>query len=376
MFWKLFELWDDPNRRISKVWKILDRFPVWHEFNIEMPGWKIAMLTVLWVDSKNYNSLILEYKCSNIQLSLSVDVSANDHEEILRQAIASNDKISKLFEQTKWEVLWVWKKAMWQIQTYMSPFWSQIAVSSDKWVLTKKNDKNADRAGVLPSCEFATVVDWIWFWFWWDKCAHCLTEHLLEYPEDPQRACDESLMNTPGPWSVFVSARIAREAEKIFVEASYAWDATLIIFDESWEVFYVLEQDSFVNMLVEKGAITADQALYDPRRNQVTNKVTRGSFTGVKTKKIEVKSWYRLILMSDWNASNFTLEEIAKLVRWKNAKQANKAIIEEGWKRLKNFGKITKWFSNKDREKNGVYPDWYRTEPSNDNRTCVVMDVA
>ena len=24
---------------------------------------------------------------------------------------------------------------------------------------TKKNDKNADRAGVLPSCEFATVVD-------------------------------------------------------------------------------------------------------------------------------------------------------------------------------------------------------------------------
>lgn len=259
-------------------------------------------------------------------------------------------------------------------------------------------NRNEDRVVISPDANFVAVVDGMGGFENGEISAQILAEHLLQLPTDIQRAVQEAaiVMDRQGigkGGAVFISARLRRvESGGKFLDIFQSGDSKLMIIKEGGKVGFESVDDSSVQKLVDGLKITADQALYHPKRHEVVRSIGIPDDTQPQQLKSyleqKVETGDVVLLMSDGVSDAFTSEEIAKKVKEGLSSDGLFSwLSDETDKRMLNKDKIvrkpnadgTESGEQKDilekRIKIGHYSDGYKSKPKPDNRALVILEI-
>lgn len=249
-------------------------------------------------------------------------------------------------------------------------------------------DHNEDRIGVLPKANFLVVADGMGGYGQGDVAAQILTEELVKLPRNIPNAVlnAKNKMDTvfkPNEFgekaqngAVFVSARVTQESNKKLLEISQCGDAKAIVIGKAGQVRFSSRDDTFAQKLFDGGVINEDQLTYNHRRHQVMDAVSPNSASEVKSyPKIPLETGDVVLLVSDGIADNFTPEEIAKVMSGPprmTAEELYEWLYYHSGQRMSNKKEI---LATSNREEEGVYSDGFKSEPKEDNRALVIMEI-
>jgi serine/threonine protein phosphatase PrpC len=240
---------------------------------------------------------------------------------------------------------------------------------------------NEDRVVVDPVRNFVAVVDGVGGDRGGEVSAQILAEALKKNPTNIQRALenayaqmvDEEIGEQGG--AVFISAEIIEDPQKRkYLDINQVGDATLFVADKAGVVRFNSIAHGPVAEFVKDGTITADEALYHQRRNEVYDTVNgREAAQAIRYSSIILEKGDRVFIMTDGISDNLTSEEISHLTNQMSIEQAMQVISDVTGRRMKDYKKILE--STKDRRKQGRYSDGYRSAPKPDNRSLVIVEI-
>jgi protein phosphatase len=260
-----------------------------------------------------------------------------------------------------------------------------VVAGTDKGINYK--DHNEDRVIIHPPSSLIAVIDGMGGEYAGEKAAEILAGTLLSSPKDINSAVSQAKQKMADQrlgrgGAVFISARVVVEKQpgnsvNKFIEVSQLGDAKLIVIRKNGTVSFESKDESIVQFLVDDGRVTSDEALYHPRRNTVLRAVSAIEKEDAKSyPKMKVEKGDIIILMSDGISDNFTSEEIVLKKHGDNlsAQQLFIWLSDATDRRMKYSKEIIK-DSGKNRSKYGFYSDGYQSEPKNDNRALVIMEI-
>lgn len=141
-----------------------------------------------------------------------------------------------------------------------------------------------------------------------------------------QADLDSSLKISPGAGALFVSFRLKHDSSKDedLADIALVGDCRLVIWDENGNKVFATKDESLVQIWVDQGKITAEEALNHRRRNVTGNALGKGSpadFTQIY-RDVVIKPGYTVELCSDGRTDNFTDEEEWENIKGKNSHDA------------------------------------------------------
>ncbi len=181
--------------------------------------------------------------------------------------------------------------------------------------------------------------------------------------------------------ALFISAKLKEGPNGKLLEIRQAGDCRLIIIKKDGDIRFESEDESLVQILLQSGQITPDQALISPMRNRVSNPISPNGFEQVKKyDDQEVEDGDLVLLMSDGISDNFTPDEISKMWKEENLtpEELFQKISDESGKRMANKEKIiatsNRVADSKIKEEQ-VYSDGYKSTPKCDNRALIIVEI-
>lgn len=296
---------------------------------------------------------------------------------------------------------------------------------------------NEDAAVVVPKENFVAAIDGVGGYWGGDKAARFFGEGLQRFPQDFDKAIDfaknrikeldfEESLKLFGSSACFFSVRLFRQGDQLLADLGQAGDCRMMLFRADGDIIQS-EDQSYINDLLSKGLITYDESLFHDARNRITNSVRLAFDNEVRVNPplsvnghggalrgpIEVFPGDRILLMSDGISDNLTAPEIRMLIEGKDPAQALAIISEVTGKRMHEAQSLrdqlveaylikTEKIDNQDilnrvmdkirdpsgpyhwmyffifqkaRKSAGVFGDGFKSRPSRDNRSLIVMDI-
>ena len=136
--------------------------------------------------------------------------------------------------------------------------------------------------------------------------------------------------------------------------------------------YQVTPDETLAQALVNCWGMRKEQALYDPRRHEITNYVYS---LNCKLRKHHwvVQKGERVLIYSDGFGDNFTPEEMIQMGIGLTALQLRDLLWEKSDARMRNRNALMArgrhgWWRQ-------TYADGYRMEPKTDNRALVIVDM-
>lgn len=239
---------------------------------------------------------------------------------------------------------------------------------------------NEDRVTLVPSSNFAAVIDGMGGHSDGAATAAILAKSLQNSPEDISKAIEQARDNMSEAsisdgGAVFISARImSAETTGKTLDVHQAGDAKLIVISKDGTVSFQSKDQSPVQDFLDSGAITPDQALYHEYRNVVGSAISSSRPVNIKSYYVSVEDGDLVLLMSDGVSDNLTPEEIGDAAKTMNTEEELFTWISEVTNsRMQNREKIVE--NTLSRETEGKYSDGYKSKPKKDNRALVIMKI-
>ncbi len=240
---------------------------------------------------------------------------------------------------------------------------------------------NEDRVGINPEDNVVIVADGMGGMSQGDEAAQCVVEAFLDWGTNPTDAatCASGLMTTEGidqGGACYISAHITKIDGQKYINLSQAGDVKAIIIRDEQLIFESKDQ-SYVQHLVNKGAISENEALSHPQRNMVMNAITKTKHEPRVYQPIPVNNDDIVIIMTDGISDNIQSDELLTLIKGKSTKDIIPTLSEETDDRMKNCEKIKDLTDkNGGRFKLGKYYDGFKSEPKKDNRGIAIIEIS
>ncbi|MCB1052943.1 MAG: hypothetical protein KDC71_20240 [Acidobacteria bacterium] len=296
---------------------------------------------------------------------------------------------------------------------------------------------NEDAAVVVPSQNFAAAIDGVGGYWGGDKAAEFLGLGLLTHQSEYALAIErakkemtdlqfEEALRLYGSSACFVGVKLFPVAGGRFISIGMCGDCRLILLRKDGTILQT-EDESYIMDLIKANSISSDEALYSDFRNRITNAVRLAFNTEVTINPhlikngeldaqpcpVEVQTGDRLLLMSDGISDNLTALEIQSLVRDKTLHEAFQILAQTSLKRMQQMehliDEIIRQYLSHDEniEKPGLmnrlidkigghqgpytwlyqtifhkarakyksFSDGYKSKPSRDNRSLIIIDI-
>jgi len=270
------------------------------------------------------------------------------------------------------------------IREYKTASGDKIYAATDKGVDYSK-DRNEDRVAVSPRDNMAAVIDGVGGADDGDKAAQFLAESLLKFPNNPVNAVEvasrqmELTQIDKDGGACFASVRIINgDNGQKSVEIAKAGDVKVLIFREG-NLIWESKDDSLMQIRLETGTATEDEALYVGGGNIVTNAITADATESnfELQPPVSVQKGDLVMLLSDGVTDNAVPKEIGQLVKQGlGPKQIIQALSSITGRRMENKDDIldaTETMGGRD--KLGVFSDGFLSRPKADNRGVVIFEI-
>lgn len=265
-----------------------------------------------------------------------------------------------------------------------------VAIATDKGKNYGGSAPNQDRGLVVPEKNFIAVFDGIGGNADGDKAADICAKAFLESPDDPEQSFNSAALSlslaninnqiASNAGSCFISAKIIKENGQKLLDVSQAGDAKLVVYDKDGEIKFESQDESLVQKLVSAGAMTPDEALYSPYKNQITNAILMDRDASNLKKYpylIPLSKSDRIVMASDGITDNLTPDEIWDLINSRESQKAIEEISDVTDERMTQKEDVISATNSipGGRGRVPVYIDGFKSTPKPDNRVIAIVDI-
>jgi protein phosphatase len=264
------------------------------------------------------------------------------------------------------------------IELFVMKSGDRVAVATDKGMDYK--DWNEDRIGIDPQKNVVVVADGVGGHGNGDIAAQILVEAILKQSTDISLAVDNArqvmMQKRLGKGSAcFLSAKIININDEKYLDVARVGDVKLVVYDQHGNIQFESKDESLIQMQVDEKIITADEALYFPKRHYVTNVVgvDKGEISSVGG-LIPAEKGYRVAIMSDGISDNLTPDEIWRLTCGKTVEEAIAEISDVTDERMMCIDELH--LERLERFYKKTFSDGFKSLPKKDNRALAIMDIS